>query len=211
MGGHYHQMMAEVGELFTDLLDLPTPDRMTYQHAFLRYADCDPLTASDEDLLGLATEHGLTGTEFDRDDLLNFLVATLLEPQLVSCPPVFLYDYPDSQAALARVRPGSPPLAERFELYVRGMELCNGYQELTDPVELRRRSHRQNRIREAKGKKPLPVNSHLISAMEAGLPECSGVALGFDRLVMLADGCKSLAEVLAFPFDKVTDWPEKSD
>ena len=116
--------------------------------------------------------------------------------------PALLYDYPASQAALARVRPGNPPVAERFELFVAGVELANGYHELLDPAELRARNARINAQRLADGKPALPEESRLLRAMEAGLPPAVGVALGFDRLVMLAAGAKSIAEVMAFPFDR---------
>ena len=149
------------------------------------------------------------GAEHDRDGLLNVLLAELVEPRLGGpAPPpngtggpCFLCDYPASQAALAEIRrdPGRPPVAERFELYADGVELCNGYQELTDPAELRERIAGQNRLRVAHGLDPLPAESRLLAAMEHGLPRCSGVALGFDRVVMWLAGAERLDEVIAFP------------
>ena len=172
--------------------------RTSYQEAFERHAGFAPLTMSSEDLAEAALSRKLTPPpglpRSDRDGWLNFLLLELVEPHLGQERPEFLYDYPASQAALARVRPGDPPAAERFELYVRGIELCNGYQELTDAEELRRRIREQDA--------GLPLGSRLLDAMEAGLPACSGVALGFDRLVMLAAGASSLSEVIAFPFDR---------
>ena len=129
-------------------------------------------------------------------------MSSLVEPYLGRDKPTFLFDYPASQAALARVRRDDPPVAERFELYVRGIELCNGYQELTDPRELRARMAEQNRIRTAAGKDSLRIDSRLLDAMQAGLPSCAGVALGFDRLAMLASGAAELSQVLAFPWDR---------
>jgi lysyl-tRNA synthetase class 2 len=111
-----------------------------------------------------------------------------------------VYDYPASQAALARTREGL--VAERFELFVAGVELANGYHELLDPAELRRRSAAANAQRAADGKPCLPEESRLLAAMEHGLPACSGVALGFDRLVMLAVGAQSIDQVIAFPIDR---------
>ena len=116
--------------------------------------------------------------------------------------PVLLYDFPASQAALARIRPGEPPLAERFELYVSGWELANGYHELLDAGELRRRNARANELRRGDGKTALPEESRLLAAMERGLPPAVGCALGFDRLVMLAAGARSIDEVIAFPWDR---------
>ena len=111
--------------------------------------------------------------------------------------PLILYDYPVSQAALAVAR---GDVAERFELYVDGIELANGYHELCDPAELRRRNAETNALRAADGKEMLPEESRLLAAMDHGLPNCAGTAVGLDRLVMLALGASSLEEILAFPF-----------
>jgi lysyl-tRNA synthetase class 2 len=113
-----------------------------------------------------------------------------------------VFDYPASQAALAVIRPGAPPVAERFELYVAGIELCNGYHELTDAAELRRRIESESQRRVSEGLPALPVSNRLLAAMEGGLPPCAGVALGFDRLVMLAGGARSIAEVIPFGFER---------
>src|SRR5262249_30688809 len=107
-----------------------------------------------------------------------------------------------SQAALAVIRPEDPPVAERFELYIAGVEVCNGYHELTDPTELRRRIAAESQRRTAACLPPLPVSNRLLAAMDAGLPPCAGVALGFDRLVMLAAGKSSVAEVIPFSFER---------
>jgi lysyl-tRNA synthetase class 2 len=150
----------------------------------------------------------------DRDSWLNLLLAECVEPHLGQTAPTILYDYPAGQAALAKIRPGivsasaqstessTLPVAERFELYFRGVELANGYHELLDAAELRRRNSVANAARVAEGKPALPEESRLLVAMQAGLPACTGVALGFDRLVMLAAGVKTLADVLAFPIDR---------
>ena len=116
--------------------------------------------------------------------------------------PTILYDYPASQASLAAIRAGDPPVAERFELYVDGIELANGYHELVDPTELRERFAAVNQQRFDDGTTPLPIENQLLKAMEHGLPPCAGVALGFDRLVMLQTGARSIAEVIAFPLDR---------
>jgi lysyl-tRNA synthetase class 2 len=130
------------------------------------------------------------------------VLALAVEPVLAKKPALFLYDYPPGHAALAQIRPTVPAVAERFELYLAGVEICNGYQELTDADELRRRIAAQSALRRRDGNRPLPADSRLLAAMDAGLPACSGVALGFDRLLMSATGAESLAGVLAFPFDR---------
>ena len=150
--------------------------------------------------LGIQPPAGMT--DDDRDGWLNLILTARVEPHLGRDGPVFLYDYPASQAALAKVRPENPPVAERFELYVGGIEICNGYHELTDPTELARRCAGQGRIRRDLGLRSLPSQSRLHAAMELGLPPCAGVALGVDRLAMLVFGGGSLADVMAFPIDR---------
>jgi lysyl-tRNA synthetase class 2 len=183
-------------------------ERLTYDEAFERFAGERVLGKSPPALAALARQHGIAPppglAADDRDGWLNLLLALVVEPHLGRTQPVFLYDYPASQSALARVRsdPGAPPVAERFELYLGGVELCNGYHELTDPAELRRRMAEQNAIRVREGSRPLPMHNRLLDAMEAGLPPCAGVALGFDRLMLLAVGAESVADVIAFPFER---------
>src|SRR5207249_393099 len=138
----------------------------------------------------------------DRDMLLDYFLTTKVEPHLGHDCPTILYDYPATQSALARIRPGDPPVAERFELYVHGIELANGYHELLDPEALRQRNKANNLLRAADGKYTLPEQSRLLAAMEHGLPPCSGCALGFDRLVMVATGAKTIQEVMAFPIER---------
>ncbi len=116
---------------------------------------------------------------------------------------MFLDDYPASQAALARLNPADARVAERFELYLSGIELANGYHELTDAAEQRRRFEAANELRAAMGKERLPLDERFLQALEVGLPDCSGVAVGVDRLVLLALGGTSLDEVLAFPAGRV--------
>ncbi len=138
----------------------------------------------------------------DRDAWLDLLLTERVQPQLGRSRPTIVFDYPVSQAALAQVREGRPPVAERFELFVDGVELANGYHELLDPATLRARSAAANELRAADGKPVLPIESRLLAAMEAGLPSCAGTALGFDRLVMVAVGTKKLDEVMALPIDR---------
>lgn len=192
------QLLSEVCEA---LLGLPAAEQVSYRDAFVQLAGVDPLTAEDDELAALARSRSL-GEADDRDGWLNLLLAELVEPHLGVSRPTILFGYPASQAALARLSDGEPAVAERFELYVRGVELANGYHELADAAVLRRRSGQTNRLRAAEGKRVLPEESRLLEAMEQGLPDCSGVALGFDRLVMLAAGARRIDEVLAFPIER---------
>lgn len=184
-------------------------ERLTYDDAFERHASRRVLDAPLSELRGLAQVRNLVpppGLEDnDRDGWLNWLLAELVEPHLGRDRPTFLYHYPASQAALARTNvthPGGPAVAERFELYIDGVELCNGYHELTDPAILRERIREQSLLRSDAGFRPLPPTSRLLDAMDRGLPTSSGNALGVDRLIMLALGKSSLADVIAFPFDR---------
>lgn len=185
----------------------PPFERLSYDEAFERFAGRRVLGLDVPELAELATAHRVSPPAElgdDRDGWLNLLLTTLVEPHLgTRGRPTFVFDYPASQAALARIRAWSDnPVAERFELYIDGIELANGYHELLDGAELRRRNAMQQRIRVHEGLRELPTESRLLEAMEAGLPECSGVALGFDRLLAVAVGVTSLAEVVPFPFDR---------
>jgi lysyl-tRNA synthetase class 2 len=201
VGAAYHELMSEVSDWLTHMLGAPAAQRATYHEVFLTYAKVCPDAPLGE-LLACAAQHGWSTSHADRDDLLNFLFGVVVQPRLGHGVPLLVHDFPASQAALAKIRPGDPPVAERFEMFLNGLELCNGYQELTDADELYARNHRQNEVRIANGKAPIPPNSRLLSAMKAGLPYCAGVAVGFDRIVMLAVGAQRLADVLAFPLPR---------
>ncbi len=181
-------------------------ERISYRKAFLKYVGVDPDTADACQLAATVRALGIEApasmSPDDRDGWLDLILVERIQPHLGVERPTLLYDYPASQAALARIRRDNPPVAERFELYVAGIELANGYHELLDPDELRRRNSEVNAQRRAEGKEALPEESRLLKAMEAGLPSATGVALGFDRLAMLAAGAKTIAEVMAFPFDR---------
>jgi lysyl-tRNA synthetase class 2 len=197
------QLLAD----FTDqLLGMGAAERISYRQAFLSHVELDPLTATGPQLAEVARRRGLAippGLDVaDRDAWLDLLLVECIQPHLGRGRPTIVYDYPASQAALARVRDEDPPVAERFELFVRGVELANGYHELLDPDLLRMRNSRSNQLRRADGKYTLPEDSRLLAAMRHGLPPCAGVALGFDRLVMLAAGAADIAQVIAFPIER---------
>ena len=198
--------MQLLGELCDALLGLGPAEPLSYQAAFERHAGVNPHAADVASLAEVLRARGRAAPESlgldDRDSWLDLVLVELVQPELGQSRPQILYDYPASQAALARVRPGPPAVAERFELYVRGIELANGYHELLDPAVLRERNRTNNLARVADRKQALPEESRLLAAMEAGLPASAGVALGFDRIVMLAAGAQSIAEVLPFPIDR---------
>ncbi|MDT8398671.1 MAG: EF-P lysine aminoacylase EpmA [Pseudomonadales bacterium] len=202
--GYDHvQLMDEVEALVTGILDMGSIERLAYRDLFVRYLGIDPHTAPTAELKALADRHinSVLTTE-DRDVWLDLLFSHLVEPQLSTA--CFIYDYPVSQAALARVETDASgtPVARRFELVVEGMELANGYFELTDPAEQQARFADDQLVRQQRGLPQYPLDQHFLAALASGLPSCAGVALGLDRLLMLAEGCKSIQEVLAFPMDR---------
>ena len=200
-GWTLERLMDEVETLIHMLLpDLGPAHRIDYRQAFRERLGIDPLTASVADLRAAAGAFNPPDLGEDADAWRDFLLTHALESRL--SPFCFLRDFPASQAALARIRPGSaPPVAERFELYLNGMELANGYRELTDPVELRRRFRADNIRRRERGLPTMPLDERLLAAMTRGLPECSGVALGLDRLLMQVLGLKRIDAVLAFSWE----------
>ena len=210
VGFDHHRLMDEVAELVGMLLAgrlaLAEPERLSYRQIFQHHLNLDPHRATVADLAACAETRNIsipTGMPpDDPDPWLDLLLTHCVEPRLGSGRLTFVHDYPASQAALARLRPDDPPVGERFELYINGIELANGFHELGDTVEQRHRFAQENAARRAAGLPVMPVDEHLLAALEFGLPDCAGVALGFDRLVMLATRKTSLAEVLAFPLDR---------
>ena len=199
-GFDHLMLMKEVDELVQQLLATPAADCMTYQAAFLEFAEVDPFTATDAELMDCVRSHGieLTATLMERDGWLALLLTHVVEPCLGQTRPVFITDFPPSQSALARIRKGPYDVAERFELYYKGIELANGYHELIDPVEQQRRFQADLEMRSQSNKATFGYDVMLLAALESGLPPCAGVALGVDRLFMLSESCKNIHECLAF-------------
>jgi lysyl-tRNA synthetase class 2 len=200
--------MELLESLCCEVAGAATAKRTTYGQAFLRHAGVNPHTVGCDELADAARRLGVAAPETigrdDRDEWLNLLLATIVEPKLGAVGPEILYDYPASQSALAKTvqRSDGVEVAERFELYWCGVELANGYHELTDAAVLRDRLELVNRARVADGRPALPLPEQLLAAMEdPGLPACSGCALGFDRFIMLACGASSIEEVMAFAWE----------
>lgn len=208
VGCDYRALMNEVAALVTDVLEgwreLAPAEESSYRDAFLRYTGLDPHTATAAEFSACAAKRNIdvAGVNDNVDEWRDLLLTHLVEPNLGRDRLAFLYDYPASQPALARIRPGDPPVAERFELYLEGIELANGFAELADAAEQRRRFDADRQTRSHRRQPAIPQDEHLLAALEHGLPDASGVALGIDRLVMLAAGVESISEVLAFPFER---------
>jgi lysyl-tRNA synthetase class 2 len=192
-------------ELVATVLATPSAARTTYAEAFQRILRLNPHNATVAELATAAIAAGVnvpSGMQADtRDEWLNLLVATRVEPLLGRDRPEILYHYPASQASLAKVATTNEgyKVAERFELYYRGIELANGFHELGDASELRRRFYEVNTTRAAQGRSGLPLPESLLAALEQRLPPCTGCALGLDRLLMLSTGAQTIDEVVAFP------------
>lgn len=197
--------MELLDELLRSLLGTPPAVRTTYYEAFQRTLQIDPHTVTTGDLAATARNANVAipaGIRVaDRDEWLNLLLSTRVEPHVGTRRPEILYHYPASQASLAKVVTSETgcEVAERFELYYRGVELANGFHELGDASELRGRFEAVNASRAADRRDPLPLPATLLRAFDHGLPPCTGCALGFDRLVMLALNCETIQEVIAFP------------
>jgi lysyl-tRNA synthetase class 2 len=202
LGFDHHKLMDEVAELVNLLVDDPLPvERLTYGEAFQQTLDVDPYVAAVEQLKETAINHQLPGIEdliLDRDGWLNLLLSHLIEPGLGQQKMTFLYDYPASQAALAKVSGNSPAVAERFELYVSGIEIANGFHELDDSQEQQRRFEKENTQRLQQGRPSVPMDEWLLDALAEGLPPCAGVALGIDRLMMVLTGSEAIRDVISF-------------
>ncbi len=204
IGYSLDQLMREVDTLVRHLLGevaaAMSSERLTYRDAFLRELQLDPLAATDEELAAAARSIGFSqGAQ--RDELLELLMGTVVGPRLGLGALTFVYDYPATQAALARLNPQDPRTAMRFELYCRGIELANGFQELSSAQEQKARFERDNRERRRRGLPAHDIDERLLAALQAGLPECAGVALGFDRTLMLAAGVEHIDDILAFSTD----------
>lgn len=200
VGWSWRQLAEEVIELIRACLGPGSDDADTH---YIRWRDCfrdrldlDPLNADNEEIAAAAAD---APADCSRDMLLDYLFATRIQPEMAPGSITVVSDYPASQAALARLKPGDERVAERFEVFHGSVELANGYRELTDPECQHERFKADNCLRAALERPLMPIDSQLLAALEHGLPDCSGVALGVDRLVMLALGCDDIQQVMAFP------------
>lgn len=204
-GWGYHDLMAEVAALVRRVLgraDLPV-EQLTYRGLFRERLGLDPWTASPEALAACAAAAGIAGAlDLDRDGWLDLLLTHRLEAGLGVGRLTFLCDYPPSQAALARLRVEEVTVAERFELYLDGVELANGFQELTDAPLQRARFMADLEVRRNQGRSQPPLDAAFLAALAAGLPAAAGVALGLDRLLMAVLGVRDIDAVLAFPVER---------
>jgi lysyl-tRNA synthetase class 2 len=209
-GFSLQQIMTETAALVATLLHVPgarapAVEFLAYRDAFRRELDLDALEDPTPRLAELCVSHGLaaqSAAAATRDDLLDFLVATRIGPRLGSGCITCLHHYPASQAALAQLDAADPRTALRFEVYAQGLELANGFVELADASEQRARFAADQKLRALRGLPDIGPDPQLLAALDCGLPACAGVALGFDRVVMLATGATSIDDVMAFPWER---------
>ncbi len=206
LGFDHHQLMAEVLALVESVLK----DRisqpavfMTYADLFIQYSGLDPLACNDSELVEYAEQQGvLPEVELSRDELLDLLLSLVITPQLPDDRLTFVHAWPVSQAALARSLSNPVGCAARFELFCGALELANGYWELTDAKEQRARFQSDNDARRAMGLEEIEIDENLLMALEQGLPDCAGVSLGLDRILMLMLGVERIEEVIAFSWSR---------
>lgn len=199
-GYDHHALMDEIGEFFKEIVQVQKTERFTFLEVFQKYINVDPHQATLNELMVCAYSHlnaFVTHNE-DRNFWLDLLFSHCIEPHLGHDNPIFLYDFPVSQAALAKIRPGNPPVASRFEVYFKGIELANGFHELQDAEEQRQRFENNVRYRAEHQLDVMPIDEKFLSALNQGLPDCAGVAMGIDRLCMLVTGCTTVSDVISF-------------
>jgi lysyl-tRNA synthetase class 2 len=171
----------------------------SYRQLFMDELGIDPCHATIDELRAPLAQYSIGPDGLERDDWLDLLITHKLQPAFPRARITVIHDYPATQCALAKIRPGEPPLAERFELYLGCYELANGYHELNNTAEQRQRFERDNATRRARGLREIPLDRALLDVLDA-MPDCAGVALGVERLLMCLAGTDAIADVLAFPF-----------
>ncbi|WP_439257251.1 elongation factor P--(R)-beta-lysine ligase [Lonepinella sp. BR2271] len=194
-----YRLINEVDDLLQNILDCEPAESLSYQFVFQEYVGLDPLSASKAELVNKAKQHHFICDETEeRDTLLQFLFSEVVEPKIGQDRPVAIYHFPASQAALAQISSEDHRVAERFEFYYKGLELANGFHELTDAHEQANRFEQDNQLRQKLGLPTRAIDTRLLAALQAGMPNTSGVALGVDRLIMIALGAERIEHVMSF-------------
>jgi len=201
----HYQLMDEVAELLRAVLKCKVPEKLSYQQVFKKYLNVDPLETNLLEMKKVLDKNNIQGSwiekEEDIDILLQVAFSECIEPSIGIDLPCFIYHFPKSQASLARLSSADVRVAERFECYYKGVELANGFNELTDVNEQLLRFKEDNKKRLLLNKQSRPIDKHFIAALTHGLPQCSGVALGVDRLIMLAMQKEAIDSTIAFTIE----------
>ncbi len=199
-GYDHHQLMAEL-ESFLGLFAMSDCEKTSYADIFTSQTGLDPHTCNTNELVSLAEEYGLSSSSEERPVLLDFIFSHKIASTLGNTNPLFVYDYPACLSALAKLSDKSPKVAERFELFINGMEIANGFHELTNADEQLGRFKEDLALRNKAKRPTLPIDHLFMDALKQGLPDCAGVAVGIDRLLMAITGVKDIREVLTFPIE----------
>jgi len=205
LGFDHFQLMDEVSQLLVAILSCQQPSQVSYQSVFLEHVAVDPLETSRGELISVIQQYNKLEQwivdEPDNDILLQFIFSEIIEEKIGITAPCFVYNFPSTQASLAKISPIDNRVAERFECYFQGLELVNGFHELTDESQQLSRFNNDNDVRLTKGLVNKPIDNNFIKALTHGLPECAGVAVGVDRLVMLALKVEHISDVISFSVD----------
>lgn len=202
IGFDHLKLMAEVSLLLKNIFAVKDVKYLSYQEVFEEFLEINPHASSIAELKEIAHKCNLEviGSVDSLDTWRELLFTHLIEPKLAPQSPVFIYDFPSSQAMLAKIKPGNPPLAERFEVYFKGVELANGFHELNSAKEQRERFLQDLRLRKEANLPTIPIDENFLAALP-NLPDCAGIAFGLDRLLMLLGEANSLAEVISFAIE----------
>jgi elongation factor P--(R)-beta-lysine ligase len=195
----HHDLMNEMDEFLVYVINSKRAEKLTYQEAFIKYLQIDPLANDTFELRKCALNKGLNDiANLDKDGWLNILFAEFIEPNLGITTPTFIYNYPASQAALAQINHSDPRVANRFEVFINGIELANGFHELANSNEQRQRFEKDLHRRQKLNLPSIPLDNNFLASLDY-FPNCAGVALGIDRLLMIISKAKNIEEVIAFP------------
>lgn len=201
-GYDHHALIQELDELLQTLLQTEPGQTITYHDVFKSFLDINPYTVTINELHQTLLNHNIEPPESlskaDIDSWLDLTLSHLIQPKLGINKPVYVYDYPASQAALAKRKQQPPHDAERFECFYKGLELANGFHELNDAKEQRKRFEQEQIARKNLGKPAIALDERLLAALEAGMPHCAGVAVGMDRLIMIAASAATLSDIVSF-------------
>lgn len=196
-----HELINETAELFREVLGEHAVVKSSYRDLFFKHTGLDPLESTDRELLSFCRSKNSEPPPCpSKSDILNYMMSEFVEPGMPEDTFLFVHDFPAEQAILAVLNPGDKRTAFRFECYFNGVELCNGFEELNDPQENRKRMAEENEKRSSIHKPTLPIDENFLNSLK-DLPPCSGVAVGLDRLILLASGRKNLENVVSFTFN----------
>lgn len=202
-GYDHHALIQELDELLQTILQTKPGEKITYHDLFKSFLDINPHTVTSNELQQTLSNHNIEPPESlskaDLDSWLDLTLSHLIQPKLGINKPVYVYDYPASQAALARCQQQPPHHAERFECFYQGLELANGFHELNDAHEQRKRFEQEQIARKNAKKPAIALDERLLAALDAGIPNCAGVAVGMDRLIMIAASAEALSDIVSFP------------